>query len=52
MTCATASPPHSTSNALDNPAADMKANAQAATISQTVDVRQVFLIQNGGNPHV
>ena len=44
VTCATASPPHSTSNALENPAADMKANAQTHSISQPANVRQVFFL--------
>ena len=52
VTCATASPPHSRSNALENPAADMKANAQTPTISQRADVCQVFFIKRVANPHV
>jgi hypothetical protein len=41
VTCATASPPHSTSNTLENPAADMKANAQKIKIAQIVRISKV-----------
>jgi hypothetical protein len=45
VTRATASPPHSTSNALDNPAADMKANTQTQIIAQVAFIHQMIFLE-------